>query len=157
MTVASESAAAIAIFKENIITLANYRRTNIEETVTTTDAAMRIFIRLVHPQLDYLIGLAKNFEILESLKELTVQEKDYEAWMSAEYKQLLNDEVRSRGEFKHREKSLEALCGALVDAYNAYRRLKRGVDYDGRGRGDQALRETVMTGDCESIIRVFTE
>ena len=120
------------------------------------DAAVITFVRILYPKLEHQISLAKNFNMLESLKELIVQEKDHDAWMSPEHKKLLQDEERIRREYKSREKSLEALCTAFVDAYNAFMRLRKGLNHR-KGKGDLAVRELVMTGDCESITKSFLE
>mmetsp|Transcript_16480 Transcript_16480/g.15800 ORF Transcript_16480/g.15800 Transcript_16480/m.15800 type:complete len:748 (+) Transcript_16480:77-2320(+) len=126
ITFESECASTIAIAKENITRLANYRRIQLEEKLTATSSSVPSFLTLIRSKLEYQLSLARKMELVDAIQEISMQETDI-SWLSAEYKDILANQEIIRQEFKNRAKSLEYLSGIITDLYVDWHRLQ-GVD-----------------------------
>lgn len=148
----SESASVICIVKENITRLANYRRLQLEESLSTNEASIPSFLALLWPRLEHQLSLAKKMDILDVLTEITMQEPD-PRWLSAEYAAVVRDSEQIRREFKARAKSLEYLTGVLTDLFVDWQRLRGS---DGRARIPE-LHQAILAADATlaALVAVF--
>jgi hypothetical protein len=120
---ACENASTIAIVKENVTRLANYRRISLEEFVTSEDASVASFLALVEPKLTHQLSLSKKMALVDAVQEIAMTDGGSE-WLSDEYKQILRDQESIRREFKGRDKSLTYLAGIITDLFVDWYRLQ---------------------------------
>lgn len=151
LIVCSECASTIVIFKENVTRLANFRRIQVEEAVTTNDDSITSIFELLRSKLDYQLSLSRKFELLDSLQEITMQE-DNISWLPAEYADILQNQESIRREFKLREKALGYLSGMLTDLYVDWGRLKGNVD---NRKHLQQMQNAILSGNYELMIQMF--
>ena len=150
LSIESESASTIAIFKENITRIANFRRVQLEETISPFPPSVASFLSLVRPKLDYQISLARKMEIVDSIQEITMQESDT-SWLPSEYKDILVNQELIRKEFKLRLKSLEYLSGIITDLYVDWNRLN-GKDAK---KNLPHVQELILSGDFNALVQAF--
>lgn len=148
--VESESASTIAIAKETLTRLANYRRLAIEEYITPNDAAISSFFLLIRDKLEYQQQLVQQVQLVDAIHEITQQEPD-PAWLTAEYRDILANQEKIRREFKNRDRSLEYLTGVVTDLYVDWNRIQ---GQDGRSRLPQ-LQQLVFSGDFAAVVQFF--
>lgn len=147
----SESASTVAIAKENVTRLANYRRIPLEETMGTNDASIASFLSLIRSKLDHQLSLTRKMKLVDAVQEIAMQESDL-SWMSEEYAEILREQETIRKEFKNRDKSLEYLSGIVTDLFVDWNKLQ---GLDGKHRARQ-LQEVVMAGDFDGMVAMFT-
>lgn len=150
LVIESESASTIAIVKENITRLANYRRINLDETITNNNDSISSFLSLIQAKVEYQLSLTRKMELLDSLQEITIQETDI-SWLQPEYSNILSNSELIRKEFKLRTKTLEYLSGIITDLFVDWSRLN-GID--GRNKLLQ-LQNTILTLSFDKVIEMF--
>lgn len=148
--VESESASTIAIAKETLTRLANYRRLAIEEYITPNEAAISSFFLLIRDKLEYQQQLVQQVQLVDAIHEITQQEPD-PAWLTAEYRDILANQEKIRREFKNRDRSLEYLTGIVTDLYVDWNRIQ---GQDGQSRLPQ-LQQLVINGDFVAVVQFF--
>ena len=79
----------VSIAKETIARLATQRRLPLDEQVTIEEESVTCLLGQIWPILSYQLTLSKKMELIESLREVAMQEKDSDAWLSKEYKGFL--------------------------------------------------------------------
>ena len=57
-----------------------------DEQVTIEEDSAISLLGQVWPMMSYQLTLSKKMELIESLREVSMQEKDSDAWLSKEYK-----------------------------------------------------------------------
>eukprot|EP01035_Chromulina_nebulosa_P027911 gene27911-36771_t len=122
-----ENASTIAIVKENVTRLANYRRVALEEFLTTHEASVPTFLALIREKLEHQLSLTRKMQLVDAVQEITMQEAGDTPWLSAEYADVLTHQETIRQEFKNRDKSLEYLSGIVTDLYVDWNKLQ-GID-----------------------------
>ncbi|KAJ1416466.1 hypothetical protein B484DRAFT_454267 [Ochromonadaceae sp. CCMP2298] len=148
-----ENASTIAIVKENVTRLANYRRILLEEFVTAEDASVASFLGLVQPKLEHQLSLSKKMALVDAVQEIAMTDASSTEWLSDEYKQILGAQETIRREFKSRDKSLEYLSGIITDLFVDWYRLQ-GVDAK---QHLPRLQSSIMAGRMEEVVRSFHE
>lgn len=159
ITFESESASTIAIVKENVVRLANYRRTALEEFVTAEDASISAFLNLIRPKLEHQLSLSRKMQLVDSVQELAMADaapadggsQPSLEWMTEEYRDILRNQESIRQDFKKRDKSLEFLSGIVTDLYVDWCKLQGS---DGKARIPK-LSEVIQSGDFDEIVRYF--
>lgn len=144
--VESECASTVAIAKENITRLANFRRTALEESLSTNAATISSFLELIREKLEYQLSLTRKIQLLDAVQEISMQETD-KAWMSDEFSVMLRDQELIRKEFKQRDKSLEYLSGIITDLFVDWNRLQ-GLDVKHK---IPQLQQVVLGGNFDLI------
>jgi Bardet-Biedl syndrome 7 protein len=154
----SESASTIAIAKETITRLANYRRVTLEETVSANESAIHSFLQLIRGKLDYQLDLSRKVLLVDAVQELAqiMPEGSQEveagqavagSWLSEEYQFILQNQETIRKEFKTRARSVEYLAGIVTDLFVDYHRIQ-GQDAKHR---IAALQQHVLNMNMTSI------
>lgn len=150
IVVESESASTIAIVKENVTRLANYRRVQLEETMNPNEGSVVSFLSLVRPKLEYQLSLANKMEILDSLEEITQQETD-KSWLQKEYVDILANQKEIRKEFKQRAQALQLLSGIITDLFVDWHRLN-GIDARHKL---SVVQQTLLAGNFDGVVEFF--
>lgn len=148
---ASENASTIAIIKENITRLANYRRTNVEESMSTSEGSIASFLGLIRVKLEHQLSLTRKMQLVDAIQEITMQDDESSAWLSAEYTEIQKNQETIRQEFKRRDKSLEYLVGIITDLFVDWNKL-HGTDCKNK---IPTLQQTVLTGTFNDILTAF--
>lgn len=150
----SQSPSTLAVFKEAITRQANFRRTVLNETTTTSPEALLGFLALFQQNLTYQLSLAKEMTVLDAVKEVTHSEgasasegSAPPAWLPSDFHAVYQDGERIRKEFKEKGTVLEYICGVIVGAHVDYHRLQ-GLT----ARSDPAsVREAVLSGEWDRL------
>ena len=150
IVVESESASTIAIVKENVTRLANYRRVQLEETMSPNEGSVKSFLSLIRPKLEYQLSLASKMEILDSLEEITQQEED-KSWLQKEFIEIFANQKEIRKEFKQRARALQLLSGIVTDLFVDWHRLN-GIDARHRL---PAVQQTLLSGNFDGVLEMF--
>jgi len=158
VTFECENASTIAIIKENVTRLANYRRISLEEFVTASDESIPSFLSLIRPKLEHQLSLSRKMELVDAVQEIAMVDAGANnassaEWMSEEYREILQNQETIRREFKNRDKSLEYLSGIVTDLYVDWYRL-HGIDAK---QHLPKLHSTIMAGDMDSMVKSFQE
>ncbi len=95
IVIESECASTVAIAKETITRLANYRRVTLDEVVNAIDASVPGFLSLIRDKLEYQLSLSRKMQIIDAIQELASQESNPE-WLSPEYQEILRDQETIR-------------------------------------------------------------
>ena len=110
----SESASTVAIAKENVTRMANYRRIQLEETVSAEDSSVASFLSLVsetnyftflsynngsigqiRPKLEHQLSLTRKMQLVDAVQEIAMQEGEL-SWMGEEYATILREQETIR-------------------------------------------------------------
>lgn len=164
----SESASTIAIAKETVTRLANYRRVPLEETVTPSEPALLAFLGLLKGKLDEQAALSRRILLVDAVQELAQLPPDYSAdtssgvqpapgsWLSEECRGILAAQESIRAQAKTRTRSLQHLAGIVTDVFVDYHRIQ-GIDAKHHIGALQALLMNMSgAGYFSSILAFFT-
>jgi hypothetical protein len=66
----SENASTIAIIKENITRLANYRRLTIAESLNTEAGSVGCFLGLIRSKLQHQLSLSRKMQLVDAIQEI---------------------------------------------------------------------------------------
>jgi len=132
ITFESQSASAVAIFKEGLTTLANNRRIKMQEKLDITDVSVFAYLQLLRPHVDRLLMLAQKVTIIDAVAEVVHAEtggntNEVPPWLTGEYAELYAETRQIRAELKSRHKRLEYISGIITDLHVDWHRL-RGID-----------------------------
>jgi Bardet-Biedl syndrome 7 protein len=114
------SASVIAIIKEVITKEATARKIIINITLDVKKDTIPVMLGYLKPLLDAKHALASQVKLIEGIKELSMNESDYESWISPEYRNILENATKITAEFKTSPKALNYLAGILTDLYVDY-------------------------------------
>lgn len=151
--VESESASVIAIAKENLTRMANYRRTAVEESITPSNAAVQCFFSLLADKLHYQQSLERKVQLVDAIHELSLQETN-PVWLSSEYREILAQQETIRREFKSRTRALEYLCGIITDLFVDWHRIQGNTDVR---RKLPQLQQLIVSSNVQSLVKYFLE
>ena len=132
ITFESQSASAVAIFKEGITSLANNRRIKMQEKVDITDDSVLEYLQLLRPHVDRLLMLAQKVTIVDAVAEVVHAEtggntNEVPPWLTGKYAELYLETKQIRAELKSRHKRLEYISGIITDLHVDWHKLK-GID-----------------------------
>ncbi|CAM9167863.1 unnamed protein product [Discosporangium mesarthrocarpum] len=148
--VRSDSVSSVAIIKELVSREATARRMHISDNFQGNKESVPHMLRLIHPKLQAQFSLAHQMELINALKEISMQENDA-PWLSKDYKEILNNVQQIQKEFKGQPRALEYASGTITDLY---------VDWH-KFRGDDAkhhiveLENLLLTCNCDDLIAFF--
>jgi Bardet-Biedl syndrome 7 protein len=143
----------IAIAKENLTRMANYRRTAVEESIAPINAAVHCFFLLMSEKLEYQQSLERKVQLVDAIHELSLQENN-PVWLSAEYREILAQQESIRREFKSRTRALEYLCGIITDLFVDWHRIQGNTDVR---RKLPQLQQLIVSSNVQALIKYFLE
>jgi hypothetical protein len=132
ITFESQSASAVAIFKEGLTSLATKRRITVQEKLDITDVSVFEYLQLLRPHVDRLLMLASKVTVVDAVAEVVHAEtggntSEVPPWLIGEYAELYRETKQIRAELKSRHKRLEYISGIITDLHVDWHRL-RGID-----------------------------
>ncbi len=77
-------------------------------------------------QLQHQLALAKSIELLDAVKEVSLQEADSRTWMAPALQNMLDNEAKLRSEFKDRTRALAFIVGIICDLFVDWYKLMLG-------------------------------
>mmetsp|Transcript_38791 Transcript_38791/g.74315 ORF Transcript_38791/g.74315 Transcript_38791/m.74315 type:complete len:719 (+) Transcript_38791:332-2488(+) len=119
----SDSLTTLAILKEGITKEATARKTRINTTFEMKEDSVAHFCRLMHPKLQYQLGLSKKVKLIEALKEVQMQEDDVN-FLDPSYKEILDNAKQVEMEHKQQPRQLEYLHGIVKDLFIDFHKFK---------------------------------
>jgi Bardet-Biedl syndrome 7 protein len=153
----SESATTIVIFKENLTKLANMRRVQLDEHFMGNSRSIPSYLSLMSPKLEYQLSLTRRVDLLDSIREMSMQETDNPnarcCWLSAEYADILKNEQCIRKEAASRAKTIEYLTRLISDLFVNYKRLQ-GID--ARSRLPD-LKGVIVASNFDNLVAAFLQ
>ena len=152
MQLKSDNLTTLAIFKECISRESTKRRVHVSDKVEVNEATIPNFLGLLHNRLQHLLSLSRQVEIIEAIKEVNTAEAGDNEWMSAEYKEILENADNIRAEHKMRPMIQNCLAGIITDLFVDRHKL-RGVDVKHKIPELQAL---IHDYDGERLLSIFS-
>ncbi|CAM9658675.1 unnamed protein product, partial [Pylaiella littoralis] len=119
----SDSASTLAIVKELTSKEATARRVHITESFQGEPNSIPVFLQMLDPKLTKQFVLARQVELIDALKEVSMQEPET-PWMFDEYRYILDNAERIKKEFKGRPRALEYMSGIITDLYVDWHKFK---------------------------------
>jgi len=112
----SDSLTTLAIVKEVVTKEATARKIQIQISVDPKEESVTNLLRKVDPMLQYQLNLARRVKLIETLKEVRMQEPDTD-FLAPEYKEILENEDTIKRELKEQPGRLQFLHGIVVDLF----------------------------------------
>eukprot|EP00697_Spironema_sp_BW2_P010615 gnl/Spiro4/25941_TR12923_c0_g1_i1.p1 gnl/Spiro4/25941_TR12923_c0_g1~~gnl/Spiro4/25941_TR12923_c0_g1_i1.p1 ORF type:complete len:610 (+),score=109.67 gnl/Spiro4/25941_TR12923_c0_g1_i1:154-1830(+) len=112
----SYSISTISTIKEVISREATSKMTRISSTFDIKPQSIEQVLRFVEPKIAYQRSLGQKVELIDALKEITLQENG-EEWMSDEYASILRNADKLTLDLKNQQKSLNLLYNVLIDLF----------------------------------------
>lgn len=111
-----DNVSVLAILKDFITKQATSRKIQIKSQFDIKDETCVNVLSLMHPKLEYQLGLSEKVKLIEALKEIEMQEQDV-AFMSDEYKDTLSKAKQITKEFELQPRRLEFLHSIVKNLY----------------------------------------
>ena len=115
-TFRSDSLTTLSIVKEVITKEATARKIQIQISVDPKEETVVNLLRKVDPMLCYQLSLSNKVKLIDTLKEVKMQEPDTN-FLAAEYLDILENEEKIKRELKEQPGRLQFLHGIIVDLY----------------------------------------
>ena len=134
ITFESQSASTVAIFKEGITSLANFRRVQLDENLNVSQESVVQYMDLVRPQLEYLTSLSRNVAVIDAINEIVHAETPAEGsssvippWLTKEYVEVFRNSQQIKDEQKNRSTKIDYFIKIITDLHSDWYRL-RGLE-----------------------------
>ena len=115
-TFRSDSLTTLSIVKEVVTKEATSRKIQIQITVDARDATVGNLLRKIDPRLRYQLSLANKVKLIDTLKEVRMQEPDID-FLAPEYVAILENEEQIKKELKEQPGRLQFLHGIIIDLF----------------------------------------
>ena len=148
----SESSTTIVTFKENLTKLANARRVKLDEQLVTNNKSIASYLSLIQSKLEYQLSLNRRIDLVDSIREITMQENDTR-WLSSEYADIVSNEQSIRKEAQFRVKSLDYLIRIISDLFINHKKLQ---GFDARSKLAE-LKTIILSSNFDNLVAVFLE
>jgi len=124
-TFQSDSLTTLAIVKEVVTKEATSRKVQLQINVETDENTVTTFLRKIDPKLRYQLELANKVKLIETLKEVKLQEEDT-SFLAPEYLDILENEDTIQREVKEQPGRLQFLYSIVTDLYVDNAKFKGG-------------------------------
>ena len=119
----SESITTLTILKNSLMKSASQKKIAIDMSSDMNDECTFVLLKMLHPKISALYELKQKSDLIETLKELKLQqeqevlggEKTFE--LPEEYEMILTNTVKIQREQKLQQKKLEYIYGIIVDLF----------------------------------------
>ena len=115
-TFRSDSLTTLAIVKEVVTKEATARKIQIQISVDPKESTVTNLLRKIDPLMLYQLNLAKRVKLVETLKEVRMQEPETN-FLDPEYVEILENEEQIMRELKEQPGRLQFLHGIIVDLF----------------------------------------
>jgi len=112
----SDSLTTLAIVKEVVTKEATARKIQIQISVDTDESTVTTLLRKLDPLLCYQLSLASKVKLIDTLKEVRMQEPDI-SFLAPEYVEILDNEELIQRELKEQPGRLQFLYSIVTDLY----------------------------------------
>jgi len=112
----SDSLTTLAIVKEVVTKEATARKIQIQVTVDAKEETVPALLRKIDPMMRYQLSLSNKVKLIETLKEVKMQEPDT-SFLAPEYVEILENEEQIKRELKEQPGRLQFLYGIITDLY----------------------------------------
>jgi len=112
----SDSLTTLAIVKEVVTKEATARKIQIKIEVDPKESTVTALLRKIDPLMTYQLNLANRVKLIETLKEVRMQEPDTD-FLAPEYVEILENEEQIKRELKEQPGRLQFLHGIVVDLF----------------------------------------
>jgi len=112
----SDSLTTLAIVKEVVTKGATERKIQIKIEVDPREATVTNLLRKIDPMMQYQLNLANRVKLIDTLKEVRMQEPDTN-FLAPEYLEILENEEQIKRELKEQPGRLHFLHGIIVDLF----------------------------------------
>ncbi|KAK4887270.1 hypothetical protein RN001_003541 [Aquatica leii] len=120
----SDNISTISVIREFLTKEATKKKIKVDISVNVNDDTINHILQLIDPKLQAHAKLSHQILLLNALHELSVNEEETINALSAEYKNLLEDEKRLRLEYSSSPSYLDRLYGVVTDLYIDYYKFK---------------------------------
>ena len=115
-TFRSDSVTTLAIVKEVITKEATARKIQLQISVDPVAETVTNLLHKIDPMLTYQLNLVKRVKLIDTLREVRMQEPDTD-FLAPEYLDILENEEQIKRELKEQPGRLQFLRGIIVDLY----------------------------------------
>jgi Bardet-Biedl syndrome 7 protein len=115
-TFRSDSLTTLSIVKEVVTKEATARKIQIQIAVDPKESTVTSLLRKIDPILCYQLSLTNKVKLIDTLKEVKMQEPDTD-FLAPEYVDILENEDKIKRELKEQPHRLHFLHGIIVDLY----------------------------------------
>ena len=115
-TFRSDSVTSLAIVKEVVTKEATARKIQIQINVEIKDETVSDLLRRLDPMLQYQLALTNKAKLIDTLKEVKMQENDV-SFLAPEYVEIIENEAKIRKELKEQPGRLQFLHGIVTDLF----------------------------------------
>ena len=112
----SDSLTTLAIVKEVVTKEATARKIQIQISVDIKDESVGNLLRRLDPMLQYQISLTNKAKLIDTLKEVKMQENDT-SFLAKEYADIIDNEEQIKRELKEQPGRLQFLYGIVTDLF----------------------------------------
>jgi len=112
----SDSLTTLAIVKEVVTKEATARKIQIQVSVEAKEETVPALLRRIDPMMRYQLSLSNKVKLIETLKEVKMQEPDT-SFLAPEYVEILDNEEQIKKELKEQPGRLQFLYGIITDLY----------------------------------------
>jgi len=112
----SDSISALSVLKEVISREATQKKARISIKADIKDESVLSMLEMVHPKLEHQHTLARQFNMIQGLKELALQEPTLD-FLTPEYQAILGDADKIQAEYKEHPTNLEYLHGVVAKLF----------------------------------------
>jgi Bardet-Biedl syndrome 7 protein len=122
-TFQSDSLTTLAIVKEVVTKEATARKVQIQINLDVDPETVTTFLRKIDPMLCYQLALAKKVKLIETLKEVKMQEPDT-SFLAKEYLEILENEDAIKRQLREQPGRLQFLYSIVTDLYVDHHKFK---------------------------------
>ena len=115
-TFRSDSLTTLSIVKEVVTKEATSRKIQIQISIDAKESTVTNLLHKVDPMLCYQLSLANKVKLIDTLKEVKMQEPDTD-FLAPEYLDILENEEKIKRELKEQPGRLQFLHGVVIDLY----------------------------------------
>lgn len=115
-TFRSDSLTTLSIVKEVVTKEATSRKIQIQISIDAKESTVTNLLHKVDPMLCYQLSLANKVKLIDTLKEVKMQEPDID-FLAPEYLDILDNEEKIKRELKEQPGRLQFLHGVVIDLY----------------------------------------
>ena len=115
-TFQSDSVTTLATIKEVLTKEATARKIQIQISVDVKDETVGDLLRRLDPMLQYQLSLTNKAKLIDTLKEVRMQEPDAN-FLAPEYLEILENEETIKSQLKEQPGRLQFLHGIIVDLF----------------------------------------
>ncbi|KAJ3587558.1 hypothetical protein NHX12_011155 [Muraenolepis orangiensis] len=148
----SDNISTISILSDVLSKEATQRKVNLNVSYDINDESVSHTLRMIHPQLEEQLLLAKKVQLIDALKELQVHEGTAD-FLIPEYRSILDQSQHLLDEYKKQPAHLERLYGMITDLYIDKFKFK-GQNVKSKV---SSLLEILDNYDLQSLLAFFSE